>query len=67
MPIAILLAPPVSADARKKAMDGVSNVLSRFYPNTGDVWIIVREDDPNMVMQNGVLKIDDLRAKHLIS
>jgi hypothetical protein len=66
VPIAIVLAPPVAAEARKKAMHGVSAVLTRYYANAGDTWVIVREDDPEMVMQNGVLKIDDLRAKHLI-
>jgi hypothetical protein len=44
----------------------MSEVLKRAYPNAGDTWIVVREDDPEMVMQNGVLKIDDLRAKHLL-
>jgi len=39
---------------------------ARGCPNTEDTLIIVREDDPQMVMQNEVLKIDDVRAKHLI-
>lgn len=62
--IFLLRCPPgASADSKKTLMARLTKHIEEAYPNAGTTFIILKEDDVNGVMVNGLLQSEDPRNK----
>jgi len=62
--ICLLRVPPgASADSKKTMMASLNKHIAEAYPNAGTIFVIVKEDDVNGVMVNGLLQSEDPRNK----